>query len=170
MVPDTNFFLSHLDVFELSLATAGCWSIVISNSVITQLTEISTYDTKIGKAGQEALRAIYSAIDNKLSVTISTSEDANVTNLAMFSEEQEDQLAFAGRTSLDDATIDVVKQHELSKREDLYRLGADPETYALRPTLTVLFQSLRPISGVSFQIRSNLKWRPKSTAASLSVE
>ncbi|KAI9878115.1 MAG: hypothetical protein M1830_001832 [Pleopsidium flavum] len=138
LVADTDFFLSHLDVFELLLATTRCWSIVVSSNVITELTRVSTNDTKTSKAAWEAIQAIHSAIDHKAAITIYTSDDANVTKLNKFSDEQNYQFDFAGRTGLDNAIINAVKQQELSKREELYRSGADPDIYNGKTKLAVL--------------------------------
>ncbi|KAI9779925.1 MAG: hypothetical protein M1839_007081 [Geoglossum umbratile] len=109
MVCDTNLFLSQLDVFRLMINNAG-WSVVIPNSVITELSGLSRNLNSVGRDAARALDAIKSAIEEKKDVAIVTSKGNVVTNQGLFYKEQLENYETEGRRTLDDIIIDVTKQ------------------------------------------------------------
>ena len=126
MVCDTNLFLSQLDVFWLMINNAG-WSVVIPNSVITELSGLSRNPNPVGRDAARALDAIKSAIEEKKDVAIVTSKGSIVTNQGLFYKEQLENYEVEGRRTLDDVIIDITKQQAELKRAKRSSLEASLE-------------------------------------------
>jgi predicted ribonuclease YlaK len=115
MVCDTNLFLSQLDVFLLMINNPG-WSVVVPNSVITELSGLSRNQNSIGQDATRALATIKSAIEDKKDIAIVTSKGNVVTNQGLFYKEQLENYEAEGRRTLDDIIIDITRQQAELKR------------------------------------------------------
>lgn len=102
----------------------GRWSIIIPESVLKELTGISTADTDSKRSAQEALEAIRTSVNNAATISIITSEGTDITRSAMLSEDQEDIFNSADLMNVDNDIIDVIKHQEISKQQELY-LGSE---------------------------------------------
>ena len=85
-----------------------------------ELARISTNDTDVGRSAQEALQALRTSISNGATITVISSEGADVTKSVMLSGDQYDILNPANPENVDDDIIDAVKHQELSKQQEFY--------------------------------------------------
>lgn len=101
----------------------GRWGVIIPDSVLKELVKISTNDTDPERVAQEALQAIRTSIDNKATISIITSEGADVTKTAILPGAQQDISNSADPMNIDNDIIDVIKNQELSKHQELHLLS-----------------------------------------------
>lgn len=98
----------------------GRWTVLILDSVLKELTGIAANDTDPGRSAQEALEAIRSSIKSTATISIITSEGADITKTAMLPEDQDETFDSAELMNIDNEIIDIIKHQEDSKPQELY--------------------------------------------------
>jgi len=106
------------------LLQRGRWTVLIPDSVLKELTGIAINDTDPGRSAQEALEAIRTSINSTATISIITSEGADITKTAMLPEDQAETFNSADLTNIDNDIIDIIKHQEVSKQQELY-LGSE---------------------------------------------
>jgi len=86
-VVDTNLLVRHLEVFTL-IASKG-WTIIIPNSVVTELNGLRNNVGAVGDDAKSAMFAISQAVLDKWDVKVITAKGSNVTNSGFFREKLE---------------------------------------------------------------------------------
>ncbi|RPA94597.1 hypothetical protein L873DRAFT_1700991 [Choiromyces venosus 120613-1] len=107
LVVDTNILLSQPEIFKLMVSTFN-WSIVIPNTVITELLGLRNSTGPVGDSTKAAMIAIHEALTDKRDVKVVTAKGSNVTNIGFY-KEQPDKPGDDEQRKMDDIIIETTK-------------------------------------------------------------
>jgi rRNA-processing protein FCF1 len=115
LVVDTNLLLSQPEVFKLMVSTFN-WSIVIPNTVITELLGLTNSTGPVGDAAKAAMIAINEALTDERDVKVVTAKGSNVTKSGFY-KEQLDKPGDDEQRKIDDVIIETTKLQGEARRQ-----------------------------------------------------
>jgi rRNA-processing protein FCF1 len=115
-IVDTNLLVSYLSTFELIVSKE--WSIIVPNSVITELQGLRKNTGSVGDAAKSALITISKSVADQKDVKIITAKGSDVTKVGFFREKLERDEDDESR-NIDDIIIRTTRQQAEARRKTL---------------------------------------------------
>ncbi|KAI9812741.1 MAG: hypothetical protein M1827_004497 [Pycnora praestabilis] len=125
MVCDTNLLLAQLDVFE-RLIDSEAWNVVVPNSVITELTGLSSNTGPVSGAAEKALSTVREAVAHGKKLRIVTARGSDITSQGFY-KEQIASYESDGHKNLDDIIIQTTKSQGDRLRKAVCSTSGEPE-------------------------------------------
>ncbi|KAF2456476.1 hypothetical protein BDY21DRAFT_287627 [Lineolata rhizophorae] len=115
LVCDTNLLIKRLDVFQMLLHQHE-WSVVVPNSVVTELHGLAKNKDQSGFAAEKAIETISLARNQRMNIRILTAKGNDITNQGFYKEQIEESER-GTRRKLDEVIIDITRQQsDISNR------------------------------------------------------
>ncbi|KAF8545284.1 hypothetical protein BDD12DRAFT_785789 [Trichophaea hybrida] len=120
LVVDLNLLISYLETFII-VSSKG-WTVIIPNSVITELHDRANNSDSVGDSARSALYAIKQAIAGRKNIRIITANNSDVTKAGFFREMLERDEDDEAR-DIDDIIICMTRQQSESRRQEFAEIG-----------------------------------------------